>query len=184
MPSKRTVSSSFIDFLSVSSTSLRQSRLRPAVSERMGFNKDLSRHPPSMTALSALQPPSQTSAIELKAPPRIPLHWHLTRHKLRRSPPSSLSFHFQRVLFYVGFFVAFVATYCRMFSNFGLRLWLMWKAQQFCLWLAEYSAYPRLFSLQGSITCGSDEDALLIISPLPAWNLKSAVLPLHLLYRH
>ncbi|CAB1438583.1 unnamed protein product [Pleuronectes platessa] len=31
----------------------------PAATERMGFNKDLSRHPPTMTAL---QPPSQTSA--------------------------------------------------------------------------------------------------------------------------
>ncbi|KAK5876677.1 hypothetical protein CesoFtcFv8_026009 [Champsocephalus esox] len=63
------VSSSSIDFPSVSSTGLRKSQRPPAVSQRMGFNKDLSRHPPAVTALTTLQPPCQTSAVKLKAPP-------------------------------------------------------------------------------------------------------------------
>lgn len=64
VPSERMVSSSSIDFLSVSPTGSNFLRF-PLQSERMGFNKDLSRHPLTVTAL---QPPSQTSVVELKAP--------------------------------------------------------------------------------------------------------------------
>lgn len=86
------VSSSSIDFLSVSPTGSNFLRF-PLQSERMGFNKDLRRHPLTVTAL---QPPSQTSVVELKAPSNshtlAPLRWHLTWHELLRSLLSFYSF--------------------------------------------------------------------------------------------
>lgn len=101
------VSRSSIDFLSVSSASLRRCPLPPAVTGRMGFNKDLSRHPPTMTAL---QPPSQTSTVELKAPPptspRSPSTdiWLDTNYRGHLRPSFSFST-FCAFLFSIFFFV-------------------------------------------------------------------------------
>lgn len=107
VPSQRMVSRSSIDFLSVSSASLRRCPLPPAVTGRMGFNKDLSRHPPTMTAL---QPPSQTSTVELKAPPptspRSPSTdiWLDTNYRGHLRPSFSFST-FCAFLFSIFFFV-------------------------------------------------------------------------------
>lgn len=155
------VSRSSIDFLSVSSASLRRCPLPPAVTGRMGFNKDLSRHPPTMTAL---QPPSQTSTVELKAPPptspRSPSTdiWLDTNYRGHLRPSFSFST-FCAFLFSIFFFCVRLLCPCvPAFKPGPIRVQLIWHAKKKTRWVS--GIYMNFNSAGRGATCNLDKKKL------------------------